>query len=34
MGECDGGCREAAHIIGGNTDAVDPLLLTQNGQTN
>jgi radical SAM protein with 4Fe4S-binding SPASM domain len=28
MGECDGGCREAAHIIGGSLDAIDPLLIS------
>lgn len=25
-GECDGGCREAANVIGGSVDAPDPLL--------
>ncbi len=24
--DCDGGCREAAHVVGGAADAVDPLL--------
>lgn len=27
VGNCDGGCREAAHIVGGNLRAIDPLLL-------
>lgn len=26
VSECDGGCREAAHIVGGTLDALDPLL--------
>jgi radical SAM protein with 4Fe4S-binding SPASM domain len=26
IGECDGGCREAAHICGGHLDSPDPLL--------
>jgi radical SAM protein with 4Fe4S-binding SPASM domain len=26
MGDCDGGCREAAHITGGTLDSLDPLL--------
>lgn len=26
MGDCDGGCREAAHICGGEIDSPDPLL--------
>jgi radical SAM protein with 4Fe4S-binding SPASM domain len=26
MSDCDGGCREAAHILGGSPDAVDPLM--------
>jgi len=26
MGACDGGCREAAHIVGGQVDSVDPVL--------
>lgn len=26
MGRCDGGCREAAHIVGGEIDSEDPLL--------
>ncbi|MFA5139105.1 MAG: radical SAM protein [Elusimicrobiota bacterium] len=26
MGLCDGGCREAAHIVGGEVDSEDPLL--------
>ena len=26
VSECDGGCREAAHIVGGALDALDPLL--------
>ncbi|RKZ08738.1 hypothetical protein DRQ25_08315 [Candidatus Fermentibacteria bacterium] len=26
--DCDGGCREAAHITGGSVDSTDPLLLT------
>lgn len=28
MGDCDGGCREAAHIVGGCLEACDPLLAT------
>jgi radical SAM protein with 4Fe4S-binding SPASM domain len=32
MDDCDGGCREAAHIVGGCLDALDPLLI-QLGQT-
>jgi radical SAM protein with 4Fe4S-binding SPASM domain len=27
IGACDGGCREAAHIVGGSPDAPDPLIL-------
>jgi radical SAM protein with 4Fe4S-binding SPASM domain len=27
IGSCDGGCREAAHIVGGELDSVDPVLL-------
>jgi radical SAM protein with 4Fe4S-binding SPASM domain len=34
MGQCDGGCCEAVHVIGGSPDAVDPLLLTKNDRTN
>jgi radical SAM protein with 4Fe4S-binding SPASM domain len=26
MFNCDGGCREAAHIVGGEIDSVDPVL--------
>jgi radical SAM protein with 4Fe4S-binding SPASM domain len=26
MGRCDGGCREAAHIVGGEVDSLDPVL--------
>ena len=26
ISKCDGGCREAAHIVGGKLDALDPLL--------
>jgi radical SAM protein with 4Fe4S-binding SPASM domain len=26
LGQCDGGCREAAHIVSGSVDAPDPLL--------
>lgn len=26
IGSCDGGCREAAHIVGGKLDSVDPVL--------
>jgi radical SAM protein with 4Fe4S-binding SPASM domain len=26
-GQCDGGCREAAHIVGGALDSPDPVLL-------
>jgi radical SAM protein with 4Fe4S-binding SPASM domain len=26
-GDCDGGCREAAHIVGGQLDSPDPVLL-------
>lgn len=26
VSKCDGGCREAAHIVGGTLDALDPLL--------
>jgi radical SAM protein with 4Fe4S-binding SPASM domain len=24
---CDGGCREAAHIVGGQLESLDPLLV-------
>ena len=27
MTVCDGGCREAAHIVGGEVDSQDPVLL-------
>ncbi len=30
---CDGGCREAAHIIGGNIDSLDPVLIVKDGKT-
>jgi radical SAM protein with 4Fe4S-binding SPASM domain len=26
IGDCDGGCREAAHICGGTIDAIDPVM--------
>jgi len=29
IGRCDGGCREAAHIVGGEVDSIDPMLCAQ-----
>ena len=29
MAACDGGCREAAHIVGGSPDALDPVLWSE-----